>query len=100
MSGPDWKTYQAQTYTVSNTSDVQWGYGGHSDHIHINSQPIEFNGGMWEWPEQNSLTFECLVCGHEGDSQICELCRQAILMFRQKVLEQMARDLAEMEEDI
>ena len=40
---------------------------------------------------------DCMVCGEEiPELGVCELCRQAILLMRRKVLEQMARDLEDM----
>lgn len=38
----------------------------------------------------------CVICGENGANFFCELCRQAVLLFRRKVLEDMARDLMEM----
>lgn len=42
----------------------------------------------------------CVACGGvSGYEMLCELCRQAILLFRRKVLEEMARDLLEMSDE-
>ena len=49
------------------------------------------------WP---TMVSNCMVCAIEVEpamgGALCELCRQAILKFREAVLAQMARELMEM----